>query len=147
MSALTASTATTTAASSPTSAPSTQTGLSTGSKVGIGVGVGVGALIIGAAVGFLVYRRLSKRSQEQNEKGWQPPQYEGRPHYGKDAQYWQPSEAASTPLAEMPHSENSYKPGAFGASSGAELGGSSPTTGRNPHGAVFEMDGGSRAGS
>ena len=106
----------------------------------------MGALVIGAAVGFLIYRRRSKRSQEQNEKGWHPPQYDARPHYGKDAQNWQPSEAASTPLVEMPHSEGAHKPGVFGASSGAELGGSSPTTGRNPH-AVFEMDGGSRAGS
>ena len=146
-SALTTKAATTTPASSSTSAPSTQSGLSTGSKVGIGVGVGVGALIIGAVVGFLVYRRRSKRSKESNEKAWQPPQYDARPHYGKDAQYWQPSEAASTPLVEMPHPEASSKPLVFGASSGAELGGSSPTTGINAHSGLFEMAGGSRTGT
>lgn len=130
---------------SQTAKPAGDGELTTGSKVGIGVGVGIGALVIGAAVGWMVYRRLTKKSN--GEKDWAPPPqyptYDERPRYGSEAQFVQmPSEVAATQLSELPPSERDSMAKPRGGSSGVELPGS-PTTGRGSRVMTFELDGGS----
>lgn len=102
----------------PTSQPTAEDGLSSDSKTGIGIGVGLGALAVAVLAGWLIYRRRHARQPEV------------QPHYAQESKLHPSpiaaSEAASTPLSELPPSGRSLQSSKMAGSSAIELVGSTP---------------------